>query len=1263
MLSNTNPLRTAYPRKKGFTPFCRAALLGTLFLTAAGSSHASLIAYEGFDHSAGTPLAGKTGQQGFASAYTTANAGLSLSAGGSRYGDLPVAGNKLAFAGSSDNGNFGVLSSSPSAPGTTVYLSYLMKTDPGSGYAGVSLFQGNDEVLFTGRRSGSANLFGLEPKVGAGQNTTSYSTRLSLVVCRIDFQATSATIRMYVNPQSGQEPATANATVTRTSALTYDRIRFQSSGLNGVVDEVRLGDTFADVAPITYGSVPAEVVVLGSSVAAASGAATQSEGWAYRLKSRLETPPPVVPDSRIAWNVHNASIGGNNTSNVLGRFQNDVATPRAGANIVIISLSLANEGLVGSSNPQPVFDSFKNGVAEIVTRCRAEGFYPVISLCYPQNTYNAQQYAFIRRMNLLLNTWDVPSINFLGAIDDGSGHWAAGYSADDGHPNSQGHDELYASVVPSLFDAIVSGKTTTPKWDGTPGYLRIQQTAGVNSPLSYVPAQTYRSFTLSFRVRATSSGTIAAIGSGSSGATVEIRSGSLVYTGATGAEQSMPVAINDGRWHDIAISHRKTTNQTLVFVDGRLETTVSGALSPADFTVGGPAAIVGRAQAPSQADYQDVAVYRGAWTADEAFAQSGGALQQASLEVLATLDDAAPSQGSPLASRAQSFSTLGLQTDGFATGAGAVPAGLSGASFASGAVTLNWTAAANPTATFIVERRRAGEAWSVIGTRPGNSPHYEDTGLIAATSYDYRLSFAEGSLQGDAGQPVSVVASGQDSISYQSWIAGFYPPVQSSDPVYLIDFNTSASPNYGGVTWNTVNSRTSATPYALRDSSNNTSPFSVAISDSFDQDRNDNGAPLTEYAAAAQTSQFALRDDSPLSGAITFSGLDPASTYDFSFFARRGTIVAGFNYNGVYTFTGGGTPVTVTVNANMNTVLTQVPKIAPTAGGVITLTITSPATTGDRFAVINFIKFRKSVPGTYLVDFNTNPSPAYGLVKWNTVTSTAPGSPLALSDTYNNASPFTVAITDGFDQFRTDNIAPLADFAAAAQNSQFALRDDNPLTGGITFSGLNPAKTYDFSFFARRGSLVAGYDYTGRYTFSGAGAPMVVTMDGKDSTTLTQVPPVTPGPAGTVTLTVTSNVESGQRFPVINFIRFREIGGSSAYNALIDPAADPDGDGISNFEEYARGFNPTVADGAPFQVERFSKNGAFGMNLEITRDRHAREADYILETSDELQVWTTDSGAVRSVASSSGTKETLLFESSLTGEKRFYRFRLVKVVP
>jgi hypothetical protein len=104
--------------------------------------------------------------------------------------------------------------------------------------------------------------------------------------------------------------------------------------------------------------------------------------------------------------------------------------------------------------------------------------------------------------------------------------------------------------------------------------------------------------------------------------------------------------------------------KTSIYVDGALIGSAADSPIPDQFVLGG-AGGDRRAAAPEAADYQDLAIYRSAWTPEEAAAQSHGELQQASMEICAPLADPAPAVGAVLENRAQSFSQVLLGTEKF----------------------------------------------------------------------------------------------------------------------------------------------------------------------------------------------------------------------------------------------------------------------------------------------------------------------------------------------------------------------------------------------------------------------------------------------------------------------------------------------------------------------------------------------------------------------------------------------------------------------
>jgi hypothetical protein len=231
---------------------------GKLVLAAAAAvawssiAQATPIAYEGFDYAVGN-LETSNGGTGWAGAWTATGNTVATPGFGVTAGSHPTTGNLLDLGGS-NVGNFRVLTSSPDAPGSTLYLSFIADVDSAD-YAGLSLFEGGTENLFLGKTFSAAN-WGIDivsPAIGV--NSTTPTSTQSLLVYRLDFgggtTAGDTLIRLYVNPAVGTEPITADASIEKAN-FTWDQIRVQA-GLNaadGAFDEIRFGTTYADVAVV-----------------------------------------------------------------------------------------------------------------------------------------------------------------------------------------------------------------------------------------------------------------------------------------------------------------------------------------------------------------------------------------------------------------------------------------------------------------------------------------------------------------------------------------------------------------------------------------------------------------------------------------------------------------------------------------------------------------------------------------------------------------------------------------------------------------------------------------------------------------------------------------------------------------------------------------------------------------------------------------------------------------------------------------------------
>ena len=442
--------------------------------------------------------------------------------------------------------------------------------------------------------------------------------------------------------------------------------------------------------PSSQAARPRRIAVFGSSVANGTGDELRKEGYTGRLRELL---------APAGWEVFNQSRGGDNTVRMAPRFAPE-GTPEPNTkyllsvnpSYVVLGLSLGNEGLQGAktqAEKDSIYAQFDKGMRGFIDRSRQQNIVPVVSLCYTRNDSTPLDYEYTRRMNLLINTWDAPSVNFLGGVDDGTGKWAEGFWNDALHPTAAGHVELLTTFVPTLFEALEKGK---PKPTRSPaaGFARVS--GGQPAPLTFTPAATMHPFAVSVTARAQSDGTIAAISGATLTATtvpappgraggpptdrkvttlssggpftvfLGVQNGAWTYTASNGRVVTSLVKA-DASWHQVVVSHYTARGETLFFVDGKLAGTVAERLQPARFAIGGPDASAPAAVLPSpkQADYRDLLIYRAALNADEVTALQNGALLQASLEVYAPLADSRFDRGASLENRAQSLAAVRVE--------------------------------------------------------------------------------------------------------------------------------------------------------------------------------------------------------------------------------------------------------------------------------------------------------------------------------------------------------------------------------------------------------------------------------------------------------------------------------------------------------------------------------------------------------------------------------------------------------------------------
>ena len=383
-----------------------------------------------------------------------------------------------------------------------------------------------------------------------------------------------------------------------------------------------------------------KISFMGSSVCYGTGA-TNNYGYAYMYADLLEqrAQQGIGRD----WISSNISIGGNTTQMVLDRWERDLL--RDCGRYVFYGLSLVNERNDGTPTQQAAIN-YEKGMKQLIHQADSVGIVPVMANNYANAGFNADDYEILKNLNLTIQQWTVPSVNMLGAVDDGSGRWVKAIESDGAHPNSDGHREFSYAIVPSLFDALDAGKEAPERQESTAFELG---TAAATQHIEFTPENIVHPFTLSFEVNAASAGTLASFENESgTGRLVIDESGNLVYRSPLGEEIVSTVAFTAGSWHTVSLTHYYAWGMTQLYVDGVHAGQLAEKLVVKHFALGGSAA-------PAEAQYRQLFFWRSGMNAEELAAVAEGKMLRSSLEIYAPL-----SAEVPLLNLAQSTNTLSL---------------------------------------------------------------------------------------------------------------------------------------------------------------------------------------------------------------------------------------------------------------------------------------------------------------------------------------------------------------------------------------------------------------------------------------------------------------------------------------------------------------------------------------------------------------------------------------------------------------------------
>ncbi|MCW1926501.1 immunoglobulin domain-containing protein [Luteolibacter arcticus] len=306
-----------------------------------------LLAYEGFDYDTGASnMNGKAGGLGWGAAWTPVDGGGgnvqsgNLAAGtnapngydaqslanssfipnNKRDGRLldTTPGGRFGSAGYVDtNGNIG-------ADSKTLYLSFLQQPDGTSFFYEFEFHRGN--LGDPGRIAGIGNdTGGAVVNLRTPLNTPTFigpgSTGVNFYVVRIDFKAGDDEIRIYQNPLSATEPATATVLKTNGGDLSFNGLSVAAfvNGRTVKHDEIRLGQNWSDV---VFGTSRRNLTWVGDGTTNAWDFATNNWNDGVAATAFADGDPVTFNDNgsaapavNVTTNVATASLTVDNSTN------------------------------------------------------------------------------------------------------------------------------------------------------------------------------------------------------------------------------------------------------------------------------------------------------------------------------------------------------------------------------------------------------------------------------------------------------------------------------------------------------------------------------------------------------------------------------------------------------------------------------------------------------------------------------------------------------------------------------------------------------------------------------------------------------------------------------------------------------------------------------------------------------------------------------------------------------------------------------------
>jgi hypothetical protein len=256
-----------------------AVCLMAAVLSGSRNAPGALLAYEPFDYSpAGADLNGRNGGFGFSGPWTpggfnaSVNDNFDIASGSLSFQQLLTGGNRVtslptnAIAGLTRN-----LATPLGTAGETKYVSVLLRPEGQvgvgafNGFFGLTLESPTEPEIYIGKPgSGVLDRYVVENRGGEGQvpsNVTPTANQTALLVLKAQFTATNDLFTLYVNPTPGAAEPSSGLLKNDANLGVVNGLTIYSTGAFSI-DEIRLGDTFADVTPVPEpGAVTATCVL------------------------------------------------------------------------------------------------------------------------------------------------------------------------------------------------------------------------------------------------------------------------------------------------------------------------------------------------------------------------------------------------------------------------------------------------------------------------------------------------------------------------------------------------------------------------------------------------------------------------------------------------------------------------------------------------------------------------------------------------------------------------------------------------------------------------------------------------------------------------------------------------------------------------------------------------------------------------------------------------------------------------------------------